>query len=53
MCFMCIVELYVTVNYIKILSIVQKFSLEILGAGISEKYLSIPINCPIFLFDFN
>jgi len=50
---MCIVELHVTVNYIKMFCVAQKCSIEVLCAGISEMYLSIHINCPIFLSDFN
>jgi len=53
MCSMCIVELHVTVKYVKMFSIAQKCSIEGLRAGISEMYLGIHINFPIFLSDFN
>jgi hypothetical protein len=52
---MCIVELQVTINNIKILSVAQPcYYGEFMSPATTQRnYLGIHINCPTFLFDFN
>ena len=50
----CIVDVHVTVNNIKILSVAQQcFLCRIYAAGNNETYLGLNVKCPIFLSDFN
>jgi hypothetical protein len=47
MCSVCIVELRVTVNYIKTLSVAKNALLQIYLSGNNRTCLGVHVNCPI------
>jgi len=49
----CIVELPVTVNYIKIFSVAQQCLWRVNMAGNRTAYCGLRVMCPVFLSDFN